>query len=170
MDRARARVPCGPGGEIRDYVGFYFGPRSPMLYRIHTGWGVKRVDQSAIAYLVSSAQVVASAGLRFVFTDRHSLARVASFSDRLDQLGIVDFDVAYAEQWSTTPEYPDRQEKKQAEFLVHGAMPWPLVGEIGVLNQKASDRVRAILAAYPDRHRPRVFCEPSWYYRRGRLP
>lgn len=31
-------IPCGPGGTIHDYVPFYFGERSPMLYQLHTGW------------------------------------------------------------------------------------------------------------------------------------
>src|SRR5579862_8303188 len=75
-DRGRSPVPCGPRGTILDYVGFYLGPRSPMLYRVHTGYDVARVDQSNIVYLTSSAQVVAAHPLGFVFTDRHSLARV----------------------------------------------------------------------------------------------
>jgi hypothetical protein len=35
--RARRSIPCGPGGVIHDYVAFYFGPRSPMLFQLHTG-------------------------------------------------------------------------------------------------------------------------------------
>ena len=48
LDRGDKKVPCGPGGVIRDYVGFYFGPCSPMLLRIHTGWNVEKVDQANI--------------------------------------------------------------------------------------------------------------------------
>jgi hypothetical protein len=32
--RADTIVPCGPGGNLHDYVPFYFAPRSPMLYTI----------------------------------------------------------------------------------------------------------------------------------------
>lgn len=31
-------APDPPGGCFRDYIPFYFGPRSPMLYQIATGW------------------------------------------------------------------------------------------------------------------------------------
>src|SRR5581483_8231184 len=41
--RQRRAVPCGCGGTILDYVGFYFGHRSPMLYCVHTGWNVRPV-------------------------------------------------------------------------------------------------------------------------------
>lgn len=144
-DRGDRAVPCGPGGVIRDYIGFYFGPRSPMLYRVHTGWNVERVDQTNIVYLVSTAQGVAEAGLPFVFTDRHSLAAVAEFRDDLDDLDIVDIPTAYAVQWNTTAEHPDRQEKKQAEFLVHGSMPWSLIDRIGVANGEVATRVSKVL-------------------------
>jgi hypothetical protein len=36
--RARRRVHLGAQGTLADYVPFYFAPRSPMLYAIHTGW------------------------------------------------------------------------------------------------------------------------------------
>ena len=34
--RHRRAIPCGPGGTIHDYVGFYFGVHSPMLFQLHT--------------------------------------------------------------------------------------------------------------------------------------
>ena len=37
--RAARPVVCGPGGSLHDYVPFYFGPRSPMLFQLHTGRG-----------------------------------------------------------------------------------------------------------------------------------
>jgi len=163
-DRGDKLVPCGPKGATRDYVGFYFGPRSPMLLRIHTGRNVARVEQSKIVYLVSTAQEVAAAGLDFVFTDRHSLTAIVAYCDQLADLGIVDFPIAYAEWWNTTPEHPDRQEKKQAEFLVHRSMPWSLVDRIGVLNAAVATRVEEILHAHPDLHHPRVERQSSWYY------
>lgn len=160
--RGNKPVPCGPGGVINDYVGFYLGPRSPMLYRIHTGYNVEKIDQANIAYMVSTAQVVAGAGLGFVFTDRHSLAAVAAFHDNLARLDKVDWAICGATQWNNTPQHPDRQEKKQAEFLVHRSMAWNLIESIGVCNQAARGRVEQILAA--GRHRPPVSVRGAWYY------
>jgi hypothetical protein len=160
--RGQMPVPCGPGGMILDYVGFYLGPRSPMLYRIHTGHNMAKIDQSSIVYLVSTAQAVKSAGLGFVFYDRHSLARVAACYDDLARLGEVDFQTCYATQWNTTPQFPDRQEKKQAEFLVHRMMPWSLVAKVGVVNADAMRRVNSAFSA--STHRPAVSIENCWYY------
>lgn len=161
-DRGRKPVPCGPGGVINDYVGFYFGPRSVMLNRIRTGWNVERVDQSDIIYLVASAEAIAEAGLDFVFTDRHSLARVAAFHDKLAKLVDVDMPTCYATHWSKTERVPDRQEKKQAEFLVHGVVPWSLVLQIGVAGASAMCRVNAVLAEF-SQNTP-VAVEGTWYY------
>jgi ssDNA thymidine ADP-ribosyltransferase, DarT len=39
IDKRGSRiVPVEPGGVLNDYVPFYFAPRSPMLYSIHTGF------------------------------------------------------------------------------------------------------------------------------------
>lgn len=164
VDRGETPVPCGPRGAIRDYVGFYFGPRSPMLLRLHTGRGVARTPQSDIIYLVTHAQTLVGAGLQCVFTDRHSLARFAAFRERLEDLAIMDMPAAYAEQWNTTAEYPDRQEKKQAEFLVHRVVPWSLIAGIGVLDKNVAVRVERILDEHPQRRRPSVAPRRGWYY------
>jgi hypothetical protein len=135
-----------------------------MLYRLHTGHNIAQVPQREIVYLVAHAQALVQSGLRCVFTDRHSLARFAAFRDRLDDLGIVDMLIAYAERWQTTAEHPDRQEKKQAEFLVHGQVPWRLIAGIGVLNAAAAAQVDGILERYPQRVQPRVVAQRDWYY------
>lgn len=163
--RGQRPVPCGPRGVILDYVGFYLGPRSPMLYRIHTGWNVAKVDQSNIVYLVSTAQAVRDAGLGFVFTDRHSLARVAAFYDDLTHLGKVDFQTCHATQWTSTPDSPDRQERKQAEFLVHRGLDWSLIHRVGVANPGVAARVRGCLGTGGrSSQSPQVTVERDWYY------
>lgn len=161
-DRGSKPVLCGPGGAINDYVGFYLGPRSPMLYRVHTGFNVEKIDQVNIAYVVTTAQAVAAAELGFVFTDRHSLAAVASFYDDLARLDQVDWAACSARQWNNTPQQPDRQEKKQAEFLVYRSMPWSLIERIGVRSAAAQSRVSKILSGKSPK--PLVSIERSWYY------
>jgi hypothetical protein len=135
-----------------------------MLYRLHTGYNVAQVPQAEIVYLVAHAQTLVNAGLRCVFTDRHSLARFAAFRDDLRDLQIVDMEAAYAERWATTAEHPDRQEKKQAEFLVHDQLPWRLIAWIGVLDADAVARVGRILDRHPIRQRPPVERRRHWYY------
>lgn len=164
LARGPMPVPCGPKGSVRDYVGFYLGPRSPMLYRVSTGWQVQKVPQEEIVYLIATAQLVAKSGCGFVFTDRHSLTRVAAWFDHLKHLNRVDFPVVYAETWNDTDTTLDRQEKKQAEFLVHQTIPWSLITEIGVLNDSVKSRVLTILSQHPEVSHPQVLRKPSWYY------
>jgi hypothetical protein len=49
--RAAKLVPVPPNGVIADYVPFYFAPRSPMLYAVHTGYVGTGLVQSEIVYL-----------------------------------------------------------------------------------------------------------------------
>ena len=165
QNRRIKRVSCGPTGSVHDYVPFYFGPLSVMLLTLKGG----RVDgynegQQPLVYLVTTVQDVVHAGYRFVFTDGHGLARYTSWFDDLTNLSDVDWEVVNARYWSDTEEDPDRQRRKQAEFLIWQQCDWRLISEIGVLDAVAGNRVEALLDGFPDRHRPRVVVRPEWYY------
>jgi len=43
-----------PNGMLHDYVSFYFGPHSPMLYSIFKGASDTNCSQEEIVYLVTS--------------------------------------------------------------------------------------------------------------------
>jgi hypothetical protein len=69
-----------------------------------------------------------------------------------------------ARWWQNIPEYPDRKERKQAEFLVHKFFPWSLVEFLAVMNPQMQRYVEALLAEYhSDVYRP-VRIERAWYY------
>jgi hypothetical protein len=158
-------IPCGPRGVIHDYVSFYFGPRSPMLFQLHTG----RVEgyaggQSPLIYLVSTAQAVAASSAGFVFSDGHGIAAFTSWYDDLADLSRVDWAVVNGKYWNDTPDHPDRQRRKQAEFLVHHRCDWALVQEIGVVDPAMKIRVEGILAGYPASMQRPVRVRPEWYY------
>ncbi|MEW6033605.1 MAG: DUF4433 domain-containing protein [Chloroflexota bacterium] len=162
-ERGTRQVPCGPCGTIHDYVPFYFGPRSPMLLQLHTG----RVDgytegQKPLIYVVSTVQAVVEAGLSFVFSDGHGIAAYSRWYYRVADLDEVDWDVVYADRWNDTVEEPDRQRRKQAEFLVHRFCPWGLVQEIGVLNDTVRNHVVNIIADHGSSIP--VTVRRQWYY------
>lgn len=54
--RAVRPLPCGPGGTVADYVSFYLGHRSPMLYRIWKEKALSEGGQRPVVYLVSSVE------------------------------------------------------------------------------------------------------------------
>ncbi len=120
-------IPCGPKGTVHDYVPFYFGYHSPMMLQLHTGQVSGYTErQDPLIYLVCHAQDVAVNGLGFVLSDGQGIAAWTDWFDSLTDLNKVDWKMV-AEKWWTPkrdPSDPDRQRRKQAEFLVHKACPW----------------------------------------------
>jgi hypothetical protein len=163
--RARKRVPTTSGGTLADYVPFYFAPRSPMLFAIHTG-AVQGYDQGQepIAHLVSTVDVVARGGLPFVFSDGHAVMSISRFFTDLTDLDQIDWQIMRATYWNDTNGDGDRTRRRQAEFLVHHFFPWTLVHEIGVMTERAATYVNRVLE--PSSHRPAVTVRQDWYYRR----
>lgn len=145
--RAATPVGKGPGGTLLDYVPFYFGERSPMLFQLHTGWVEGHTEgQSAMVYLVAAAEGVAAGGHGFVFYDGHSLSKLSQCFDDLGALAALDWDTIAARQWKNTLADPDRQRRKQAEFLVHRSLPLSQIRGIVVFDEAAKARVAALTA------------------------
>lgn len=161
--RAYTEVPCGPGGCLHDYVPFYFGARSPMLYSIYRG-NVEGYEQGqeAVIYLMSTAQVVSQANLGYVFTDGHGIMGFTDFYDDLVHLGEVDWPLMNERYWRDTVDDPDRKRRRQAEFLVSGGFPWTLVEAIVVMNTARVGQVQKLLRRAA--HKPPVSVQRNWYY------
>lgn len=163
--RQVTRIPCGPRGVIHDYVSFYFGPRSPMLYQLHTGCVAGYTEgQEPLIYLVSTAQAVQQSGVGFVFSDGHGIATFTSWFDTLADLANVDWQAAYARTWKDSVDDMDRQRRKQAEFLVHRQCDWTLIHEIGVLNSRMKKKVEQVLAGFAAGLNRSVRVHADWYY------
>lgn len=155
----------GPGGTILDYVPFYFGPRSPMLLRLATKWKVDyNGTQDEIIYLRSTVEEMVTKNRKFVFSDGHGLARFTEWFDALKHLDQLDWEIIHATYWEDTPAQPDRERRKQAEFLVHKSCGWQRILEIGVMTASMKARVEGILAAHPKVKAPPVNVRDSWYY------
>lgn len=162
--RANKVVPCGSGGNLHDYVPFYFAARSPMLYAIHKGY-VEGYEsgQASILHLVTSPADIANASLDFVFTDGHAVIGYTTFYDDLASLPeAIDWEMMEAKVWRDTNEDGDRKRRRQAEFLVHQRVPWSLILGIGVQNQAAKGKVNKILKACGQSADVRVL--PHYYY------
>lgn len=158
-------IHCGPGGVVHDYVPFYFGYRSPMMFQLHTG----RVPgynetQAPLIYLVSNAQAVQESGTRFVFSDGHGIAAYTGWFDDLADLDKVDWAMVYERYWADSVDDMDRQRRKQAEFLVHDFCDWSLIERIAVVDQGMKDQVEEVLTGFPEESRRPVDVERGWYY------
>ncbi len=136
-----------------------------MMYAINGGQ-VASYDkgQGELVYVALKLQSVAEAGRNFVFTDRHAATGYAAFYTDLADLREIDWDLMTARWWNNTPEYPDRKERKQAEFLVHEFVPWDLVEFLAVMTPQMKQRVEALLAQHPPSSRRPVLVKRDWYY------
>lgn len=161
--RARKSVPLSPGGTLADYVPFYFAPRSPMLYAIHSGYVEGyREGETAVLHLVSSVDKVTKAGFKFVFTDGHAEMAISKFYNNSIDLNKIDWKIMEAMYWNDTEEDNDRSRRRQSEFLVQRFFPWTCIEEIGVINGVMEDKVNATLSSCS--HKPAVTRHKNWYY------
>src|SRR6266496_4939159 len=91
--RRRRPVPLPPYGVVADYVPFYFGARSPMMYVIDKG-GVPTYTGGCdeLVYLVSSVERLVELGLPTLFTDRNAALEFATYAaDPAELNSLVDW-------------------------------------------------------------------------------
>ncbi len=157
-------VDCHPGDMVGDYVPFYFCPRSIMLFVIHCANHPElayRGGQAPIVHLEADlSDVVAWAdGLkrRWAFSLSNAGAAYAQFRSNIVDLDQVDWDSVFATDFRS----PDTKEGKQAEFLVHGLLPWTSISRIGVMSADIKARVEALAGIA---HLPPVEIHRDWYY------
>ena len=162
-ERRRQRlVTVGPRGTLDHYVPFYFAPRSPMLYTISKGNVEDSGTQSHIVHLVVNVDHVVDQGLSYVFTDGHAEMAVSGQYTDLADLTKIDWDLMKFVMWNDTNAYPNRKQKRQAEFLVHHHCPWDLVTSIGVMDTEALQMVQDVLRGIAPL--PSIAVHRDWYY------
>jgi hypothetical protein len=163
--RSITQIPCGPMGCIHDYVSFYFGYLSPMMLNLKTG----RVPgynegQEPLIYLVSTIHEIRKAEVPFVFSDGHGIAIFTDWYDNFNSLSNVDWEVVYARYWKDNSDDPDRQRRKQAEFLLYQKVSWALIREIVVINDQIKSEIEFILNQYSSEFQCPVTTKEDWYY------
>ncbi len=150
ISRRLARpLPFNRERTFKDYVAFYFGPRSIMLFNIHTGYAeVEKIHQQKIIYLVSNTNLIHQAELEYFFTDGHALQHpVTQFYTDISELYQVNFKDAYARDFSAAAEMknPGLKHRKQAEFHVFNELSWNMISEIVVYDEKSKALVESVL-------------------------
>ena len=129
-------IPLKDCGNLGDYVPFYFGFRSPMLYNIHTGYrGVIQRSQSDIVYIVCKLYHLVEAGFNIIFTDGHAKNKVTRFFRDTKDLNQLDWTSINALTWYNSDETPDRMRRKQAECLVKTAIPPQYIAALVVFDE-----------------------------------
>jgi hypothetical protein len=172
--RARKLMPTPPGGQLHDYVPFYFAPRSPMLMAIHggkvAGCAFKQED---IVHFETTVANLLTLGQGYVFFDRNATLDYSKAYTDVRHLGAVAWDLLhetpqldgfckYFQNRRNELRYADRMEKRQAEFLVRSEVLLGSLTRIGVCTDTAARRVRDIVTAAGVALR--VEACPQWYF------
>jgi hypothetical protein len=149
-NRDEITVSCYPDTNVNDYVPFYFAVRTPMLYNIHTGYGVDHHEQHEIIYLCCNVGQIIASNLAWCFTDGNAAKRISMFYNDAADLDNLDWHSIRTTDFrdNNTDGDPDRKRKKHAEFLVRTHLPIEFIQKIIVYNQERHDYVAALLAQY----------------------
>lgn len=153
---------------MADYVPFYFAPRSPMMFAIHMGnVSAYQGGIQDLVYLVTSLERLIDLGLSPVLTDRNAALSYARFLDFRNQelpSNFVDWPLMRARYWKNTPDDYQRRERRQAECLVKGEVPWQAFTGVVVKNDYLRRHVAKTLQQAGVS--VSVSVKPSWYFER----
>jgi len=157
--RERAAVCVSPGGVVADYVGFYFGPKSPMLYAVRQGKVEGYKGQREIIYLTATAEDIEAAKLPFAFTDGHAIISYVNHYNQLTDLAKLNWNAITAQYWNNLV---DGRCRRQAEFLIKDHFPLNLLREIGVMDEPMRQKVADLFE--PTNFRPLIQVHKEWYF------
>lgn len=132
------------GYHLSEYIPFYLGPRSPMLYVIQHGYnGVARVEAENIVYCVIRLDDLINSDIDCMFTDGHALSAFTSFYQKNKLLlidEVVNYDDVYSSQWDLENDL-DLKRRKEAELLVKSDLGPQYIRGFVVYNEKAKQRL-----------------------------
>lgn len=150
------------GYHLNEYVPFYLGPRSPMLYVIQHGYnGVSRVEAENIVYCVIRLEDLIHNNVDCIFTDGHALSAFTSFYQknmlpRIDE--IIKYEDVFSSWWNIEEDL-DLKRRKEAELLVKQDLPAQYVRGYVVYNETARQRLISLSVA-PEK----VVAVPGYYF------
>lgn len=114
------------GKPLGDYIPFYFGTKSPMLYVIQRGYNsVDKINPENIVYCVTTIAEIINSGIDFIFTDGHAIDSFsAEYSkDQIKNIdNILDYNAINASIWIDENDL-DKKRRKEAEFLLSQDLP-----------------------------------------------
>lgn len=150
------------GFRLTDYVPFYLGPRSPMLYVIQHGYnGVKRIEPEHIVYCVIRLEDVLNSPVDCIFTDGHALCEQTLFYNK-DKLSVINdiirYEDVYSRQWNDG-EDRDLKRRKEAELLIKDGLPMNFIRGFIVYNERAKQRLMELGI-----DEAKVVVSPDYYY------
>lgn len=140
----RNNILLNNGRLLGEYIPFYFGVRTPMLYVVQNGFNmVTPTPAENIVYCITSVQKIIDFQLDFVFTDGHAVDGFTSqfTTQDIDNLdNILDWTAIRAKYWRDENDL-DFKRRKEAEFLVSGDISIDAILGYVVYNQNSKDKI-----------------------------
>ncbi len=157
------RQDCLPNGlNLSEYIPFYFGPRSPMLYVIQHGYNnVKLQEPANIIYCVIRLSDLIEDDIDCIFCDGHALDAYSEFYDKSslnDIDNIINYDDVYAQYWITN-EDSDLKRRKEAELLIKTDLPPKYIRGFVVFNNEAKTKLLGL--GIPEY---KIAVKPQYYF------
>jgi hypothetical protein len=150
------------GRRLGEYIPFYFGVRTPMLYVVQKGLNkVAPTPAEEIVYCVSSVQKIIDLNLEFVFTDGHAVDGFSSqyTANAIEDIEtILDMDAIKAKYWKDENDL-DRKRRKEAEFLVLGDIAKEALLGFVTFNENAKNTIASFGADHA-----KVHVGPTYYF------
>lgn len=132
------------GNLLGDFIPFYLGLRTPMLYVIQNGYnGVTALHPSKIIYCVSSIQRIIDTKIDFVYTDGHatdSFTKFYSPTDITDIENQIDFKATKAKFWKEENDL-DLKRRKEAEFLITESLEYKDILGFASFNEESQSKL-----------------------------
>ncbi len=162
--RRKRVVPCEPRGVVVDYVPFYFGPRSPMMFAIAHGRVPEYAEGSdPLVHLVTTVEELRGRSIGMVFTDGNAASAYSVLRNRESELeDLVDWDLMTKRYWADTPGDPDRRRRRMAECLAAGPVPFSAFHAVAVRTEDRAREVGGIRRSIGAAIHVRI--EPGWYF------
>lgn len=130
-NRAKKQVPIERGGQLSDYIPFYFAGQTPMLYNIKNGYrGAVKRPQSEIVFVAIKFLELYEQGLKYVFTDRHAMLATANFYNSANDFQLLNWEAIETKDWNPNKYGALLKEQKQSEFLAREYISIDLVRAI----------------------------------------
>lgn len=132
------------GVALSDYIPFYLGCRTPMLYVIQNGYnGVQKVAPTDIVYCVLRIDDIREEKLTCIFTDGHALDKNTNIytQDRLDEINeLVDAEALNLRYWNEE-ETGEAKRRKEAELLIAEDIAPRMIKGFVVYDEQAKNKM-----------------------------
>lgn len=150
---------------IGDFIPFYFGPRSPMLYTIQHGYNdVTRRRPEDLVYCVIRIDDIIHSGLSGYFTDGHARNVRTKFYSIEQQLENIDHLISYEDifrdKWGNNDDNSGEwKRRKSAELLLEEDLPPSFICGFVVYNNQAKQKLLSF-GIEPEK----IEIRPSYYF------